>query len=496
MGMRRTTMHAHTAKRATTIAIVTILAIAASACGDEDDDGEAAGDAASADTTAQSTVPAEPCEPFGSLVVVDLNDRCSPMEDDPWDELKMLDLWYESRCDRMVAVPNQLIVAVGPGLDLGQEVADVIFQLGVEGLTGDPIAGIGSGGQAHLLSVDGNVGQVLDALPRLQGVGRSVDLNYLEPIQPNHGFRPADDPHEATDPGPTGDLVNTSTVFVIDSPSSSEIEYDTEANGLVDEDHGHGPFVASIIQRYVQSVELIGVMPGSPELTPYPIRLANDRWSPMMFSDAELIVALESAVEAGFINMSLGGVGCADQAVGERLALARVMHNMIMLNADLRFVAAAGNDGLDLLHFPAALRSGVVTNTMRDTIDAITGLEDDQGQPIDTGPIAGDLDDMHLALIPKIDAVGSIEANLDTSLYSNCGNWVNAAAYGSAQIGVYDASPSGYASWSGTSFATANYTAALVTGVVGSEGSPAPDTGAFKFEEPAQFEEPEGLDCP
>jgi hypothetical protein len=317
-------------------------------------------------------------------------------------------------------------------------------------------------------------------------VGRSVDLNYLEPVQPNYGFRPGDDPQESAAVAPI-DASDAAPVAVIDSPDSAAISYDTESNNLVDEDNGHGVFVASIIERYVSTVDLIGVQPGS--IGANPSVLPSGRWSPMMFTDAELIVALGSATEATFVNLSLGGVGCADEGIGERLALARVMNNMRINSPSMRFVAAAGNDGLDLLHFPAAWRSRSVTLAFTNAVAGITDLVDPSQQPIDTAAIAADIEAMHVDLSPAIDAVGSIDDAGNTSPFSNCGDWVNAAAYGNLQVGEYPSASTGFAAWSGTSFATANFVAALVRSTVGPNAQTRdPDTGAHVTDG--------GLPCP
>jgi hypothetical protein len=84
-------------------------------------------------------------------------------------------------------------------------------------------------------------------------------------------------------------------------------------------------------------------------------------------------------------------------------------------------------------------------------------------------------------------------------VFSNCGAWVNAVAFGNQQVGVYPAAvPGGYPSpdpdkdyaiWSGTSFAAANFTAALVAGLFDADPTAIHDgTGARQ--------KPNGLDCP
>ena len=66
-----------------------------------------------------------------------------------------------------------------------------------------------SGRQAQLLRVDGDVGDVLNVLPRLQGVGRNVDLNYLEPVHPTtaSGLRTTRTSHRS--PGSSTHPANT-----------------------------------------------------------------------------------------------------------------------------------------------------------------------------------------------------------------------------------------------------------------------------------------------
>ena len=141
------------------------------------------------------------------------------------------------------------------------------------------------------------------------------------------------------------------------------VDYDVDGNGFVDEDHGHGVFVASLIEQAGPD--------GSGRAWPASAKArvpASERWSPMVFSDADVIAAIGEAyglsatgVDSAFdvVNLSLGGAGCA--GIGSRLALGRFLRDLADLSertSGVRpvYVAAAGNDGADVKHFPAAWR--------------------------------------------------------------------------------------------------------------------------------------------
>ena len=100
-------------------------------------------------------------------------------------------------CPGMVAVPNELIVAVGPGAERDAEVARVVEVLIESGLEAGPSTELTA--NAEIVSVEADVAQVLPLLATLQGFSASVDLNYLEPVLPRNIFRPADDPLPATE---------------------------------------------------------------------------------------------------------------------------------------------------------------------------------------------------------------------------------------------------------------------------------------------------------
>ena len=112
------------------------------------------------------------------------------------------------------------------------------------------------------------------------------------------------------------------------------MDYDVDGNGFVDEDHGHGVYVASLIKRLAPTAEVVlaGVNGGHVA--------ASARWSPMLFSDADVIAAIGQAfglsatgVERPFdvVNLSLGGAGCA--GIGSRLALGRFLRDLADLSA-------------------------------------------------------------------------------------------------------------------------------------------------------------------
>ncbi len=134
-------------------------------------------------------------------------------------------------------------------------------------------------------------------------------------------------------------------MLVVDSPADEAasrtvtttgpfVDYDVEDNGFVDEDHGHGVFVASLIEQLAPKADVVlaGVNGGHlPD---------SARWSPMMFSDADVIAALGQAfglsatgVERPFdvVNLSLGGAGCG--GVGSRLALGRFLRDLAEVSA-------------------------------------------------------------------------------------------------------------------------------------------------------------------
>jgi hypothetical protein len=431
-----------------------------------------------------TTAASSPCGPLGSIREYELNDRCNYGLLDPTlvTDLALLNALRQSglfasltlctgqglSTASVVALPDELLVTASSAQRLGEAVAEVSGRLNgaVTGVTTlNPLA-------ATLSLRGGTLGEAFlrQVIPTLQGLGFSTDLNYLEPALPNYAFRPGGNPVPATKP--VSGQGGSGSVLVVDSPADAaatpgvttigpRVDYDLDGNGLVDEDHGHGVYVASLIKRLTPgtSVELAGVNGGHLG--------ASDRWSPMVFSDADVIAALggafglsASGVARPFdvVNLSLGGAGCA--GIASRLALGRFLRDLADLSAATTgvrpvYVAAAGNDGGDVKHFPAAWRDGP---TMEAAALAVDLVSHEPG-------VGDEIRAIHDELRAGMLAVGSRTGGSRDS-FSNCGAWVNAVAAGKNTVSRYASPPSqtGWARWSGTSFATARVSAAVAGG--------------------------------
>jgi hypothetical protein len=420
---------------------------------------------------------AGPCGPLGTLVTFQLNDRCDFGTGlDPMDvtnagvitALQKAGLFGTRITCRnralvpIVAAPNQLLLTAADAERLAVAVQTTQRRLGDQ-VVGKPRP---INALAALLSLRPGTltpSFLRNVIPTLQGQGFSVDLNYLEPAMPKNGFNPGDNPVEG-EPQPPLKGGSGRSVLVVDSPAESPtLIYDLDGNGFIDEDHGHGPFVAELVKLLAPQadVQLVGVR-GRQIAT-----LA--RWSPMMFSDADVIRAMGTAfglspggtaVRRSFnaVNLSLGGSGC--DGIGARLPLGRFMRSLALLAAKFTdvtpiYVAAAGNDGGDVKHFPAAWRNRPTIEAAADAVDLALG----GGSPT----IAGNqIRQIQAFLERQMFAVGSFSGGVRDS-FSNCGKWVNGVADGSDAVSLYP-SKSFWASWSGTSFATPRVSAMVVGG--------------------------------
>ena len=287
-------------------------------------------------------------------------------------------------------------------------------------------------------------------VPTLQGRGFSTDLNYLEPVLPNYAFRPGDNPVEAADPG-TGDG-GAGRVLVVDSPADDlaatpgveaigpTVDYDVDGNGLVDEDHGHGLFVASLVEQLAPGAEVVLAGVNGGHLSRH--RAAGHRWcSPTPTSSPPSVRpsgCRRGGVERPFdvVNLSLGGAGCP--GIGSRFALGRFLRDLADVSARASgirpvYVAAAGNDGGDVKHFPAAWRDKPTMQAAALAVDLVSP------------PGAGnEIRAIHKALAAGMLAVGSWTGGARDS-FSNCGTWVNAVAAGADTVSRYPSPRAGLA---------------------------------------------------
>ena len=429
----------------------------------------------------------DPCAPFGSLAELKLNDRCDFNTADASAVVGALAkgglFATEVPCRNgttaaVVARPNDLLVTSDTPLALVTGLVALRERIGNVIVAVLPLNALAAVVRVLPGTIDVNFLRV--TIPQLQGPTWSTDLNYLEPVQPNNGFHPGDDPVEAPAPETFG-TAGRGRVLVVDSPSQPGAHpmepdvvtsslgpptvYDAGGNNLVDEDHAHGTYVASLVKRLAPGADVVLAGVNGRQLP------RSARWSPMMFSDADLIATLDAAFGLSplgrttrrtfdVVNLSLGGAGCADrngQVVGVRLALGRFMRDLAAIASQRgawpMYVAAAGNDGADVKHFPAAFRDEETMEAAALAIDAAVGLA--------AGKAVRQLqDDFAEGMV----AVGSwTEGARDP--FSNCGVWINAVADGAGETSRYPSpSTTTWANWSGTSFATPRVTAALVEG--------------------------------
>jgi subtilisin family serine protease len=118
------------------------------------------------------------------------------------------------------------------------------------------------------------------------------------------------------------------------------------------------------------------------------------------------------------------------------------------------YVAAAGNGGGDVKHFPAAWRDKATITRAADLVDAALG-----GGPTAAG---NQIRQIQAVLQARTIAVGSWSGGVRHP-FSNCGDWVNGRADGADEVSRYPSSTT-WASWSGTSFATPRVSAVVALG--------------------------------
>ena len=328
-----------------------------------------------------------------------------------------------------------------------------------------------------------------------------LDLNHVGPYLPAPTFHPAGDPGPATTPTePSVELQGAQhRVLVVDSPDSTPVDEwneawtgaasDRTADGKVDFVTGHGAFVVDLIRRLAPGadVTLSGVM-HEPSAVPIPgflfteldvVRAVEQGLGSVAIEieDGRLPARAYSGDPVDVINFSLGTVGCREAGHD---VLAQVLNDVLTLpygwdgesgeegaGEATMFVAAAGNDGLDI--------------TERD-------LQPHPHYPAGFAALGPPLSD-HVIGVGALDASEQIEEWSNLCVVSAWAPGIATAAF------PWLATTPQLATWAGTSFATARVTAALAD-----DPRPLMDTwseavtnGAFA--DPAIKVEPSAIPC-
>ena len=193
------------------------------------------------------------------------------------------------------------------------------------------------------------------------------------------------------------------------SPADYEVDTDVDDDGVMDGDVGHANFIIGVIGARTGKADVRAVR-------------VLDTFG--LCTEADLITSFARITDEKLINLSLGGYTLDDQPP---LALATAL-SALLTGRDRLVVAAAGNDGLrDRPFWPAAF--------------AGTDL-----------PWAG-----QVVAVAAHDGSGLCD-------WSNAGDWVTVTAPGADITSTFvkhDQFPTGWALWSGTSFATPHVVALL-----------------------------------
>jgi hypothetical protein len=335
----------------------------------------------------------------------------------------------------------------------------------------------------------------VDVVHALQNQGVAIDFDYLHAPLPNYQPKPDDIPTPA--PGdPNIQLGKTAgTIAVVDvgvdswegftvqpSPFTPNAALHVDPFAAV-EYHNHGPFIADLLHRYAAAatVELWPVAGAAenPSSGSAAIPGAIDEFSLLSAIAGathrqrvgDKFVYPDKALE--ILNLSLGGYGCG---VYPHAALAALLAENA---AHTLYVAAAGNDGEEHYLFPAAFAAGnqLVTEVANRPAPP-QGVVDDVATALGSTPnsslaIVGKLDELITRVAGAMVSVGSAtpqdewpatlatdKADPNGDCFSNRGSWVLAWAPGAFQISRLD--ERGWYYWSGTSFATPRFSAAVL----------------------------------
>jgi hypothetical protein len=201
-------------------------------------------------------------------------------------------------------------------------------------------------------------------------------------------------------------------------PGDFESTLDRDADGEIDSDVGHANFIAGVLARHSVNAE---------------VRIVKVLDTFGVCTEADLAAKLLSLGDVSLVNLSLGGFTVDDQPP---LVLRQALGTLLR-GSDRAVVAAAGNDS-------------------------------QQGRPFWPAAFSTSGEPWH-------DQVVAVAAHDGRALcpWSNTGDWVTLAAPGANVISTYlntTGFTSGWAQWSGTSFA-APYVAAAIAERVPATGS-------------------------
>ncbi len=198
------------------------------------------------------------------------------------------------------------------------------------------------------------------------------------------------------------------------TPENHETILDGDADGMLDSDVGHANFIAGVVAQDTAGAQ---------------VRIVKVLDSFGVCTEADLAVAITGLTDTDVLNLSLGGFSIGDLPPA---ALSAALQ-MFLSGGDRVVVAAAGNNGVAERPFwPAAF---AVENPAMSASWASQVL--------------------------------AVAAHDGTSVceWSNTGPWVSVAAPGEDIVSTYinhELFTSGWAAWSGTSFATPKVVAAIV----------------------------------
>ncbi|WP_432976115.1 S8 family peptidase [Dactylosporangium sp. CA-233914] len=194
------------------------------------------------------------------------------------------------------------------------------------------------------------------------------------------------------------------------TPENIETVIDGDNDGELDSDVGHANFIAGVVVQATEAAQ---------------IRIVKVLDTFGVCTEADLAAAIDGLTDVDVLNLSLGGFSVGDEPPA---VLAATLSNFLTGTGRV-VVAAAGNDGIQQRPFwPAAFAAS--------------------GSP----------------WAPQILAVAAHDGNAVCE-WSNRGPWVSLVAPGEDVVSTFINHPSfasGWAAWSGTSFAAPKVVAALV----------------------------------